>query len=173
MSSVFSGESIIYFRKSKQHFFFFWDHNIISVTMNSSTYKINNNSDVKFSLIQQRFTISTSSSPRLSIDTSVSPEMEILTITFRITETRSPKNQCEQTSPFWMHSYTFRSGKASVNYSLHGLPHHHRCQVVVVVFLTLNFLFTFTAYVGSEAVNLDFFVGSGTSPRLFSISFRF
>ena len=172
MSSVFSGESIIYFRKSKQHFFF-WDHNIISVTMNSSTYKINNNSDVKFSLIQQWFTISTSSSPRLSTDTSVSPEMEKLTITFRITETRPPKNQCEQTSPFWMHSYTFRSGKASVNYSLHGLPHHHRCQVVVVVFLTLNFFFTFTAYVGSEAVNLNFFVGSGTSPKLFSISFRF
>ena len=107
--------------------FFFWDHNIISVTMNSSTYKINNNSDVKFSLIQQWFTISTSSSPRLSTDTSVSPEMEKLTITFRITETKPPKNQCEQTSPFWMHSYTFRSGKASVNYSLHGLPHHHRC----------------------------------------------
>ena len=107
--------------------FFFWDHNIISVTMNSSTYKINNNSDLKFFLIQQWLTISTSSSPKLSTDTTVNPEMEILTITFRITETRPTKNQCEQKSPFWMYSYTFRSGKASVNYSLHGLPHHHRC----------------------------------------------
>ena len=127
MSSVFSGESVFPLESQNSAVLFFWDHNIISITMNSSTYKINNNSDLKIFLIQQWLTMSTSSSPKLSTDTSVNPEMEILTITFRITETRPTKNQCEQKSPFWMRSYTFRSGKASVKYSLHDLPHYHRC----------------------------------------------
>ena len=89
---------------------FFWDYNFISVTVNSSAYKTNNNSNnLNFFSIQQWLTISTSSSPKLSTDTSVNTDMEILTITLGITETRLNESQCEQNS--------FRSGKASANHS--------------------------------------------------------
>ena len=89
---------------------FFWDYNFFSVTVNSSAYKTNNNSNnLNFFSIQQWLTISTSSSPKLSTDTSVNTDMEILTITLGITETRLNESQCEQKS--------FRSGKASANHS--------------------------------------------------------
>ena len=89
---------------------FFWDYNFISVTVNSSAYKTNNNSNnLNFFSIQQWLTISTSSSPKLSTDTSVNTDMEIVTITLGITETRLNESQCEQKS--------FRSDKASANYS--------------------------------------------------------
>ena len=97
---------------------FFWDYNFISVTMNSSAYKTNNNSNFNFFSIQQWLTISTSSSPKLSTDTSVNTEMEILTIKLGITETRLNESQCEQKS--------FRSGKASANYSpVQGYLRHY------------------------------------------------
>ena len=81
--------------------------------MNSSTYKINNNSDLKFFLIQQWFTISTGSSPKLSTNTSVSPEMEILTITFRI-----------------ISNYKLGQLKTNVNRNHHsGCTHIHSDQV--------------------------------------------
>ena len=89
---------------------FFWDYNFFAVTVNSSAYKTNNNSNnLNFFSIQQWLTISTSSSPKLSTDTSVNTDMEILTITLGIAETRLNESQCEQKS--------FRSGKASASYS--------------------------------------------------------
>ena len=106
---------------------FWWDYNILSVTRNSSAYTINNNSNLNLFSIQQWLTISTSSSPKLRTDTSVKTEMGTLTITLRITETRPNKSQCEQKSPFWMHSYSFPPGKAFVNYSPHGYLRHRCC----------------------------------------------
>ena len=79
---------------------FFWDHNIISVTMNSSVCKIYNNSNLKFFSNQQWMKVSTSSSPKLNTDTTVNTEMEILAITLRIKGlTRLNKGQCGQKSP--------------------------------------------------------------------------
>ena len=106
---------------------FWWDYNILSVTRNSSAYTINNNSNLNLFSIQQRLTISTSSSPKLRTHTSVKTEMGTLTITLRITETRPNKSQCEQKSPFWMHSYSFPPGKAFVNYCPHGYLRHRCC----------------------------------------------
>ena len=64
---------------------------------------------------------------KLRTDTSVKTEMGILTIKLRITETGPNKSQCEQKSLFWMHTYSFTSGKAFVNYSPHGYLGHHCC----------------------------------------------
>ena len=51
--------------------FFFWNHNVIPLTISSLACEINNKGNLTSLSVQQWLTISTGSSPKLSVDTSV------------------------------------------------------------------------------------------------------
>ena len=79
-------------KSKKWQSIFFWNHNVISLTISCLACKINNKGNLSFLSVQQWLTISIGSSPKLSTDSSVnaghwvsSKEIDLLIKTLRIT----------------------------------------------------------------------------------------
>ena len=81
------------FQVKNNNQFFFWNPNVILLTISSLACNISNKGNLTSLSVQQRLTISTGSSPNLSIDTSVDASNKegswFAAKTLRITENKA------------------------------------------------------------------------------------